>query len=119
MTAFENEIEWITDTADIQDQLKAAIWEDHTFKDFVAEHGLEDTLYEVMTFKRSVADNLRALSQLPPESRGKHGGAVRLNSRLKSRRTQLRAALKGVYGDEEGYEIIQRVSDLVDEESAD
>lgn len=107
---FESDVEYFSEVEDIQAELKSAIWDDGTFREFLLDHGLRDTLYEVTFFHRSVADNLKANQiadlKLAPDWAKR---AVRLSSQLKSRRTQLRRLVRSEYGDEAVEEINQEV----------
>lgn len=113
---YENEVayfsEFVNDTAD----LKAAVWSDEDFKDYLSDVGLKETLYEVTSFARSIQENLRTnkitdLTTAPPWATK----AVRLLATVKSRRQQLRRVVREMYGED----AVQEIQDRVDAEVED
>lgn len=116
MTMYEKDVEWFNDDTEIRAELKAAIWTDEDFKQFISDHGLEEALYEVTSFHRSVADNLRSnyitdLSTAPLWAKK----AARLGGRLKARRQDLRRVLR----EARGQEAVDAINDKVSKECDD
>ena len=98
---FENDVEFFTDELDAQNKLKGAIWRDDEFSAFVSEVGLEAALYEVTDFHANVADQLRSRGVASPTESDWASRTIGLCVRLKSRRQQLRRALRATPGGED------------------
>ena len=117
MTMYEAEVDFFKGFLDDEKDLKASIWEDSDFTDYIARVGMKDTLYEVEVFAESVAEGLRNRGFLGEEAREDDppfvARARKLHAMIKSRRLQLRRAVGELYGQEELDDIYQRVSEEV------
>lgn len=114
---YENDIEWLTEEQGERNIVKSAVWSDETFREFVAERGLEDSLYAVTDFHREVANQLKAHSVSSKEESEWARRTIGLCVRVKSRRQELRRTIRALY--EDGDERIARVTNEVESDWED
>lgn len=119
ISQYESEVDFFNQMMGDTLDLKRAVFEDEDFKDYLLHVGLEETLYEVTSFARSIEENLRTNGFLYEESREADPKWVRsarsLHSTFKSRRQQLRKAVAGMYGEDTVAEIQERVDKEVED----
>lgn len=113
---YENEVEYFDRMMRDTDDLKAAIFDDERFKSYILDIGVEETLYELTSFAKSISENLRnnqitTLNDAPPWARS----AIGLLAKVKSRRQQMRKAVYELYGQEAIDEIQKRVLSEVED----
>ena len=117
MSMYEADVSFFKDFLDDEKDLKASIWENSDFTDYIGRVGMKETLYEVEVFAESVAEGLRSQGYLGEESREDDPPFVtkarKLHSMIKSRRLQLRRAVGELYGQEELGDIYRRVEEEV------
>lgn len=91
---FESEVEFFTSEISGQDRIKSAIWDDAQFTEYVLNVGLEGALYEVSDFHANIASQLKARGITSPQDSDWAHKTISLCIRLKSRRQQLRKAVR-------------------------
>lgn len=110
---FENEVEFFQEEiVNGTQDLKESIWQDETFKEYIADMGVKETLYELTSYASSIQENLRTneIRSLDDPNTPKWArGAVNLLAKVKSRRQQLRRVVRDMYGQEALDEIQARV----------
>lgn len=122
MSLFESDVEFFNAANTSQAELKAAIWRDSDFTAYVAEVGLEGALYEVADFHRNVANQCKDReAHLHLKEDGPVGDwsrrAVSLTMRLKSRRQQLKRAVREAYDD--GWDRVDKITKEVSDDWSD
>lgn len=116
MNMFESEVAFLNSAEEDNARLKQLIWADDTFREYVAEVGLEDALYAVTDFHRNVANQLKAAGIVDRAQSEWGARAIGLCMRLKSRRQQLRRAIREAFDD--GDEIVKAVTLEIEQEWA-
>ena len=108
---YESEVEWLTDEIDESQIVKSSIWADDTFKAFVAERGLVESLRQVTDFHANIADQLRSNGVTGPSHSDWACRTIALCSRAKRRRQELRNAIRSRF--ENGEDIIREITDEI------
>ena len=111
---YENDVEWITEEVDDANDVKQSIWSDEDFRDYVLERGLEDALLSVSHFHKSITAQLAARGVTDPGSSDWARKTISLAIRAKSRRQQLRLALR--HSREDGADLVARIRAEVEED---
>lgn len=108
MNTFESDVEFFSDTLEEADRIKAAVWSDAAFREFIADYGLVDALTAVTDFHRNLATQLKSQGISSPSDSDWARRTIGLCVRVKSRRQQLRRAVRDSF--EDGDVIVARIN---------
>lgn len=109
--------DWLSEELERQNDIKAVIWDDAEFAEYVKDTGLVESLMDVSEFHAMLADQLRSKGVTSTEHSDWARRAIALCSRAKSRRQQLRTAVRNSSPD--GWDIVARITAEVKENWAD
>lgn len=112
MSTFESDVEFFSDTLEEADRIKAAVWSNEAFREFIADYGLVDALTAVTDFHRNLATQLKSQGVSSPNDSDWARRTIGLCVRVKSRRQQLRRAVRDSFDD--GDVIVARIKAEVD-----
>lgn len=96
---YESDVEWFTDELDISARVKSAIWDDAAFKELIIERGLEQSLRDVSTFHKTLTSQLIAKGITSPEQSDWARKTINLAARARSRRNEIRRAVRLAFTD--------------------
>lgn len=96
---FDEEVDFFSETLDEADRIKAAVWSDDSFRAFIADYGLVDALTAVTDFHRNLATQLKSQGISSPADSDWARRTIGLCVRVKSRRQQLRRAVRDSFDD--------------------
>lgn len=108
MTSFESDVDYFSDTLDEADRIKGAVWSDDAFRELIADYGLVDALTAVTDFHRNLATQMKARGVTSPNDSDWAARTIGLCIRVKSRRQQLRRAVRDSFDD--GDAIVARIN---------
>lgn len=105
---FESDVDYFSDTLDEAARIKAAVWSDDSFRELIADYGLVEALTAVTDFHRNLATQLKAQGVTSTEDSEWARRTIGLCVRVKSRRQQLRRAVRDSFDD--GDAIVARIN---------
>lgn len=114
---FEHEIEYLKDFEADTETLKASLYRDEDFQNYVAAVGLKETLYDVSSLALSVIDILTShgIRETDVNKPGWAHKAFVLYGLTRKRRRQLRLVVEEAYG----MEAVEEINARVEAEMAD
>lgn len=105
---FDEEVDFFSETLDETDRIKAAVWSDDSFRELIADYGLVDALTAVTDFHRNLATQLKSRGVTSYTDSEWAARTIGLCVRVKSRRQQLRRAVRDSFDD--GDAIVARIN---------